>query len=278
MFSILIPTWNNLPYLKACLESIRLHSSFDHQIVLHVNEGNDGTLEWVRSQGIEHSFTPDNAGICIGMNLAAARAKHPLLLYLNDDMYCCPGWDRYLMEAADRIPTNAFLLSSTLIEPRPTRNSCVIVRDYGQDLEGFRKEELLSGFSGLRKADWSGSTWPPTLMHRQYWDRIGGYSIEFSPGMSSDDDLSMKMWMAGCRIFRGIGESRVYHFQCKSTGRVQPNDGRRQFLMKWGLNQSGFRRVYLKMGRADPGPLADPFGTRAYRWEKFRAGMKRRFL
>lgn len=51
MFSILIPTWNNLPYLQLCIESIRRHSAFEHEIIVHVNEGTDGTLEWVRAQG-----------------------------------------------------------------------------------------------------------------------------------------------------------------------------------------------------------------------------------
>ena len=40
MFSILIPTYNNLNYLKICLNSIKKNSKFDHQIIIHVNEGN----------------------------------------------------------------------------------------------------------------------------------------------------------------------------------------------------------------------------------------------
>jgi glycosyltransferase involved in cell wall biosynthesis len=55
MFTILIPTWNNLAYLRLVVESIRTHSSAPHQIVVHVNDGSDGTLAWVREQGIEHT-------------------------------------------------------------------------------------------------------------------------------------------------------------------------------------------------------------------------------
>ena len=44
-FSILIPTWNNLEFLKICIGSIRRNSTFDHQIIIHVNDGSDGTLE-----------------------------------------------------------------------------------------------------------------------------------------------------------------------------------------------------------------------------------------
>ena len=48
MFSILIPTYNNLNYLKLCIESIEKNSKYDHQIIIHVNEGSDGTLEFLK--------------------------------------------------------------------------------------------------------------------------------------------------------------------------------------------------------------------------------------
>ena len=74
MFSIIIPTWNNLPYLKLVVDSLRRHSAYDHQIIVHVNDGSDGTLDWVRSEGIEHTASPTNIGICHAVNWAAARA------------------------------------------------------------------------------------------------------------------------------------------------------------------------------------------------------------
>ena len=35
VFSILIPSWNNLACLKLCVESIRKNSFFHHQIIVH---------------------------------------------------------------------------------------------------------------------------------------------------------------------------------------------------------------------------------------------------
>ena len=66
--------------------------------------------------------------------------------------------------------------------------------------------------------------------------------------MSSDNDFSMKLWHAGCRIFLGVGDSLVYHFQCKSTGKVKKNNGGKQFLHKWGMRQSVFDHYYLRRG------------------------------
>jgi glycosyltransferase involved in cell wall biosynthesis len=43
MFSIIIPTYNNIEYLKICITSILKNSNFNHEIIVHINEGNDGT-------------------------------------------------------------------------------------------------------------------------------------------------------------------------------------------------------------------------------------------
>jgi GT2 family glycosyltransferase len=258
MFSIIIPTWNNISFLKLCIAGIRKNSAFRHQILVHVNEGADGSLDWVREEGLEYTASETNIGICRAVNLAAARSEMNYIVYLNDDMYVLPGWDQVLAEEISRLPTDCFMLSSTMIEPYYTRNPCVIVADFGRDASGFREEELLSEFRSLKMDDWSGSTWPPVLVHRTWWETVGGLSEAFSPGMSSDDDFSMKMWMQGCRIFKGVAASRVYHFVSKSTGRVKRNNGRKQFLQKWSIKQSVFHRYYLHRGEAYRGPLADP--------------------
>jgi GT2 family glycosyltransferase len=114
---------------------------------------------------------------------------------------------------------------------------------------------------------------------RRWWHKVGGYSSEFSPGMSSDNDFSMKLWQAGCRVFMGVGDSLVYHFQCKSTGKVKKNDGGKMFLHKWGMRQSVFDRYYLRRGKvATSIILPEPEDTRELRWQKFRSELKRRFI
>ena len=93
MLSIIIPTWNNLPFVKLCVESIRKNSAYNHQVVLHINDGSDGTLEWAKKEGIDFTSTPDNAGICIAVNMAAGIATQDYIVYMNDDMYVFPKWD-----------------------------------------------------------------------------------------------------------------------------------------------------------------------------------------
>ena len=277
MFSILLPTWNNLELLKLCVRSIRENSSIAHQIIIHVNDGSDGSLEWVRAQQLDHTHSTHNVGICLAVNEAAMLAQHDYILYLNDDMYCCPGWDTALTEKLKELDTDLFMLSGTMIEPVDSGNPCVIVKDYGREPANFAEGQLLSDLPNHHKADWYGATWPPTLIHAKWWFKMGGYSSEFSPGMSSDNDFSMKLWHAGCRIFIGVGNSLVYHFQSKSTGKVKKNNGGKQFLNKWGIRQAVFDRYYLRRGKPVEGmKLSEPEDSAGFRWQLLRSDLKRR--
>jgi len=255
-FDIIIPSWNNLPYLKLCVESIRKNSRSGHRIIVHVNEGKDGSAQWLEKEGIDFTRSEENIGICHAFNRALECAKSDRILYLNDDMYVLPGWDEALM---CRIPgAKQWMISATMIEAKETGNPVVIHADFGSSPEDFREAELLSSMDRLKRPDWSGSTWPPVLMPRDLLESLGAFSEEFSPGMYSDPDLAMKFWQKGTRYFRGAGDALVYHFQAKSTGRIRKNNGRVTFMKKWGISASAFYRYYLRMGKAWNGPLSDP--------------------
>jgi len=253
-FSILIPTWNNLAFLQLCVQSIRRHSAVEHEILIHVNDGSDGTLEWVRQQGLKHTHSSENIGVCYALNGLRPLMTTDYVLFMNDDMYVCPGWDTALAEEIEAIGHKHFFLSATLIQPRPFFCKSVIApADFGQSVETFEEERLLKEYMTLEHGDWQGATWPPNVVHRDIWDLVGGYSIEYSPGMYSDPDFSAKLWKAGVRLFKGVGRSRVYHFEARSTHRIVKNDGSTQFLRKWGITSASFMRDVLHRG--------EPWGT-----------------
>lgn len=249
IFSILIPTWNNLDYLKLCLNSIHKNSVYKHQILLFVNDGSDGTIEWLQNQNYEYIHSKENVGVCWALNALRSKVATDYILYMNDDMYVCPEWDKVLWEEIQSLSDNKFFLSATLIQPRPFFCKSVIApANFGEDIQSFREQDLLDNFRKLPHQDWSGSTWPPNVVHKDLWDIVGGYSIEFSPGMYSDPDFSAKLWMAGVRLFKGLSASRVYHFESKSTGRVKKNNGSLQFLQKWGITSASFMTHFLRRG------------------------------
>lgn len=270
-FSILIPTWNNLPYLKLCVESLRKHSDFPHQIIVMVNEGTDGSLEWVSSQSdLEYIASPKNIGICYGLNVCRPLIKKNYVVYANDDMYFLPHWDLHLSDAITQAATKDFMLSATMIEPQGN-NPCCVIADYGNNLENFQEMALLQAVDNLVRDDWSGSTWPPVLVPLSLWDKVGGMSIEFSPGMYSDPDLSRKLWECGVRHFQGVGSSLVYHFGSKSTKRVKKNKGRHTYLLKWRFSANLFMHQGLHIGEKFHAPLPD---FEPNQWKRFTGKLK----
>ena len=92
-FSIIIPTYNNLIYLKFFLRSLKINSTFDHEIILHINDGSDGTLKYALENNIKHTQSESNIGLCSSMNKAYTLASTDLILYAHDDMYFCKNWD-----------------------------------------------------------------------------------------------------------------------------------------------------------------------------------------
>ena len=130
MFSIIIPTFNNLNYLKLCVDSIKKNSTLDHEIIIHVNEGHDGTFQYVKQNNLSYTYSKKNVGLCTGTNLAASKSSTDYVLYTHDDMYFCPNWDNVLA-AALPIP-----------EPVPVIR---IVLSFRQSLEGL-KSSMINDF------------------------------------------------------------------------------------------------------------------------------------
>jgi glycosyltransferase involved in cell wall biosynthesis len=268
-FSILVPTWNNLAYLKLCIESIRKNSFYKHQLIVHINEGIDGSVDWIKTQAdIDYTYSSTNIGICYALNAGRSIATTNYILYINDDMYVCPNWDKELMDEIQKIGHPYFFLSSTAIEPVASSN-CAIEKNFGTDLSSFKENELLEQFDKLEMQDWTGSTWPPNIVHKDIWDLVGGYSIEFSPGMYSDPDFSMKLWLAGIKIFKGVSKSRVYHFGSKSVKRVKKNKGYYTFISKWKISSSTVMKYYLKRGNKYEGAIKDTPLTTKWKIKNF---------
>jgi glycosyltransferase involved in cell wall biosynthesis len=259
VFSILIPSWNNLDYLKCCVESIRKNSRYQHQIIVHVNEGKDGSLEWVKNQSLSYTHSEENVGVCYGFNAPASLAESEYIVLSDDDYYFAPDWDYHLLEEIKQLNHIYFCICGTMIEHSPTQYSSMIApHDFGKTVKEFDEERFLKEYSSFPFEDWNGANWYPMVLHKSIWNLIGGLSTECTPGMASDPDMMMKLWHVGVRYFKGVSRSRVYHFVSRSTARVKKNDGNKQFLLKWGISKSTFFDMYLRLGQKFMGNTSAP--------------------
>ena len=267
MFSIIIPTFNNLKYLIICINSIKKNSKYNHQIIPHVNAGEDDTCNYLIKENIDFTFTPYNAGICEGMNTASKKAKFDYILYSHDDFYFCPNWDEVLKKEVDNIGHNKFYLSGIMMNNGPLKF------DAGTTADNFDENKLLTEYDKINHYDFQGSTWAPHLIHKKLWNEVGGFSEEFFPGTGSDPDLNMKLWNSGVRIFKGLNNCKVYHFGSIVTRKYKNHPsiitesgskGAKIFLLKWGISIKFFKKFYLKSDKRYDGPLKEPSKNLSY--------------
>ena len=242
--SIIVPTFNNLKYLKFFLLSLKKNSKFDHEIVLHINDGSDGTLDYAINNKIKYTFSKDNIGLCSSMNRAYTITSTNYILYAHDDMFFCKYWDTFLVNEIKKYNHNLYYLTGTNVSSRYG----LINFDCGSELSNFNEEKFDKFCQTDNTLDLQGSHWAPHLIHREVWDKISGFSEEFNPGDGSDPDFCMKLWLANVRIFKGISKFKVYHFNSITTrnNKITLNNGTKQFLLKYGFNPRFFRKYYLK--------------------------------
>ncbi len=272
MFSIIIPTLNNLRYLQNCIKSIKKNSKFNHEIIPHVNIGDDGTIEYLKSENIDFTYTPYNSGICKGMNMAAQKSNSEYILYSHDDFYFAPNWDLVLKKEIDSIGHNKFYLSGTMMYNGQIKFDC------GNSIENFDEQKFLNNYLNYNYYDFQGSTWAPHLIHKDVWNRVGGFSEEFYPGTGSDPDLNMKLWKEGIRIFKGINDFKVYHFGSIVTRRYKDHKtiktesgskGAKIFLLKWGISINFFKKFILRSDNLYNGELKEPKKNFSYYFKYF---------
>lgn len=257
-FTILIPTYNNLKYLRLFCESIKINSNFSHQLIFHINDGSDGSYDYINNNKYQFTHSKTNIGLCSSIKEASKLIKNQYVLYAHDDMYFCKNWDKFLIEEVQKQNNNLFYFSGTNISYKDG----ILNFDCGNTPENFDQIKFDNFCEKDNSPDLQGSHWAPHLIHRDLWTKVEGFSIEFDPGDGSDPDLCMKLWNEGVRTFKCISRFKVYHFGSVTTRKrdININNGTKKFLLKFGFNPRFFRKYYL---RGDSkikylGPLDDP--------------------
>ena len=263
MFSIIIPTLNNLNYLKICIDSIKKNSNYNHQIIVHVNIGLDNTKSYLEENNIKYTYTKENVGLCKSVNIASQYAIHDYIMYSHDDFYFCPDWDVPINNEIKLIGHNKFYLSSTQIN-----TFGIEYYNCGKNFYDFDEQKLLRNLSKKDLLDLQGTTWAPHIVHKDYWIKTNGFSEEFFPGAGSDPDFALKLWNLGIRIFKMLGKSKIYHFESKTLRDSKKmkyfkssdigSKSAKIFLNKWGISTKFFKKHYLRANTLYLSQLTEP--------------------
>ena len=119
--SIICPTFNNLNYLRLFIKSIKENSFFNHELIFHINDGSDGSLNFIRSEKIKYTHSNDNIGLCSAVNNAFTKSTKQYILYAHDDMYFCKNWDIFLIGFPSKFHLSAFF-----------QQKLILMNDYAQ--------------------------------------------------------------------------------------------------------------------------------------------------
>ena len=243
--SILIPTVNNIDYIKLFVDSVRESIDTDYEILVYANQATMEMVDYLKSEIFTYTEVSEvNRGVAYPCNRLASRATGDVIMYAGDDHFVAPGWDKAIEE---KLNPNIFYqyMTPCLFEPQWDNKCMNAPMDYGRTIQTFDKERFLKEWKTVRriKADIV-SPWGPPILTKKLWEHIGGFSEEF-PIFASDSDMVAKIYTMAQHAkqpfeFRGLADCGFYHFQSVTTSRLSnlpahQMNSKQQFREKWGL-------------------------------------------
>jgi GT2 family glycosyltransferase len=259
-----ISTWNNLPYLKLAIKSVRKNSYFkDAPFIIHAENCTDGTNEWLFENQDKYDLTlliePENIevrGIGGGMNICADHVETEYIMFLHSDFYITKDWDKALLDVHEKYPNEKLWVNSYRIEPNmfnsPDRYGTSLIpldmfgaHYYDFDSTSFENwveefKQMNEGYEIPKGEGVSG------LVKKSLWDEVGGNDPLFAPASWDDHDLFLRMLQHGVRFILP-SSSIVWHFGARGSHRLEENNGQsserqrkseaeniKKWLAKWG--------------------------------------------
>ena len=262
MISHCISTYNNLPYLKLAIHSVRTHSYWkDAPFIIHAENCTDGTNEWLEENAeayeLEYYIDKNDSpkGIGGGMNFCAEKITTEYINFLHSDFYVAKDWDLELMKVHDKYDDEKLWVNSFRIEPNmfnsPDRVGTLLVHPdefggYHDDFNSKRFLDYAKEFSKQNDQEIPKGEGVSGLVRKSWWDTIGGNDPLFAPTSWDDHDLFLRMLNEGGKFLMPT-KSVVYHFGARGSHRLEENNGQssqrqkeseaknaRKFFDKWG--------------------------------------------
>ena len=120
-----IPTHNNLPFLKLTVKSVKKNCYYsDMPIFIFAENCTDGTNEWLAENadelGIEYYIETDNVeqhGIGGGIDLCVSKVRTEFVNILHSDFWVAPNQDIELLKLFDEFPNDRLIASSFRVQP-----------------------------------------------------------------------------------------------------------------------------------------------------------------
>ncbi len=262
MITHCISTYNNLPYLKLAIRSVRQHSYWkDAPFIIHAENCTDGTNEWLKGFADSYDLTyyidtnDKPKGIGGGMNFCAERVKTEYINFLHSDFVVTPNWDLELMKVHDDNENKKLWVNSFRIEPNMFNDTdrpgthFVPKEAFGAYHDDFNQHSMFKYAKELAKMNdfiIPKGEGVSGLVKKEVWDETGGNDPQFAPTSWDDYDLFWRMIQNGVEFMMPT-KSVVWHFGARGSHRLEENDNKtsarqskheqinaQKFYNKWG--------------------------------------------
>jgi GT2 family glycosyltransferase len=215
--SIVIPNWNGAQHLRTCLDSLRVQTYPELEIIVADNGSTDGSLALLAREYADVAVVAlgKNLGFAGACNAGIRTSRGEFILLLNNDTEAHARWVQEVVGAFDRHPEAGIVASKMLLFDRrdvfhaagdlyrrdgTPGNRGVWRRDEGQ----FQTEEMVFGANGGSAA-----------YRRTMLNEIGLLDVDFFYSCE-DVDLAWRAQLAGWRCVYAP-RAVVYH-KLSATG------------------------------------------------------------
>lgn len=218
--SVVIPAYNQLDATIRCLQSIAdtWFETLQVQIVVVDDGSTDDTARVLASlPGLDYIRNGANQGFIRSCNRGAAIARGKYVCFLNNDTVVRSGWLDHLVSLTESDPAIG-AAGSKLVYPDGTLQEAgaIIWRDGTGWNYGRGESAADPRYNYVRDTDYcSGAA---LLIRRDLFERLGGFSEEFSPAYYEDVDLCFGVRSLGFRVVYQP-RSEVVHYEGVTSGK-----------------------------------------------------------
>lgn len=115
LVTIIIPNYNGLSYLSACIEALDRQTCKDFEVLVVDNGSSDGSAEWLKKKKIPSIFLSENKGFSGAVNQGIKKSSSPYIILLNNDTKADKNYVKEMIRAVEKSP-KIFSVSSKMVQ------------------------------------------------------------------------------------------------------------------------------------------------------------------
>jgi len=198
--SLVMVTWNAVEWSRRAIASIVDETQSPYELIIVDNASTDATRDFFRAdlRGATIVLNDDNFGFGVAANLGAARAKAPVIVFVNSDVVVRAGWLEPLCLAIERDPDVAAAGPAIFdLEKRLDHAGALLAHD-GWGMHYGRGEPMRAEYAFPRCVDYvSGACL--AVRGRAFHD-TGGFDPWFQTAYFEDADLGLRFTSLGWKV------------------------------------------------------------------------------